>query len=366
MRTILLNPGPVNVSDRVRNALMGPDLCHRESECVELCDRIRRKLLEAFVPGAESDYTAILLTGSGTAAVEASIMSCLPAGKRLVHVNNGVYGERISSIVGTQRLGIAEIKCDWVTPPDPETILKSLKQQPAVHAVAMVHHETTLGLINPVHEIAEHVDSRGCVFILDSVSGLGGEALDIAGQHMYMVAGTAGKCIQGFPGVSFVLVRKGFMENVVKYPRRSWYLSLANYYEAQERGSMPFTPAVQVYAAFDEALSELLEEGVHNRMKRYRRLATLIRERMESLGVRAVLPASLQSNSLTAFYMPEGLPYTILHDRLKDRGYVIYAGQGRFESKIFRVAHMGALQEHHIEGFLGAFEEVVRHETGGV
>ncbi len=360
---ILLNPGPVNVSDRVRHALMGPDLCHRESECTELFARIRHKLLAAFVPGAESDYVAILLTGSGTAAVEAAIMSCLPAGKRLVHVNNGVYGERIASIVRTQRLGIAEIKYDWVTPPDPDTILKSLKQQPAVHAVVMVHHETTLGLINPVHEIAEHVDSRGCVFVVDSISGLGGEALDIAGRHMYMVAGTSGKCIQGFPGVSFVLVRKGFMENAMKYPRRSWYLSLANYYEAQEQGRIPFTPAVQLYAAFDEALSELLEEGVPQRMMRYGRLSAMIRERMQTLGVRAVLPAEHQSNALTALYLPEGLTYAVLHDRLKERGYVIYAGQGHFESKIFRVATMGALQDTHIEGFLGAFEEVVKQET---
>ena len=368
---ILLNPGPVNVSDRVRNALMGPDICHRESECAELIGTIRRKLLEAFVPGAESEYTAILLTGSGTAAVEASIMSCLPPGKRLVHVNNGVYGERISSIIATQRLGIAEIKCKWDTPPDPEMILKSLKQQPSAYGVVMVHHETTLGLLNPVHEIAEHVDSRGGVFIVDSVSGLGGEPLDIAGRHMYMVAGTAGKCIQGFPGVSFVLVRKGFMENVVKYPKRSWYLNLGNYYTAQENGTIPFTPAVQLYAAFDEALSELLEEGVANRIERYGRMAALIRERLEALGVRAVLPPEQQSNSLTAFYLPEGLilrhgsgrAYAVLHDRLKERGYVIYAGQGHLESEIFRVANMGALQDTHVAGFLGAFEEVLKHEN---
>ena len=368
---ILLNPGPVNVSDRVRNALMGPDICHRESECAELIGNIRRKLLQAFVPGAESDYTAILLTASGTAAVEASIMSCLPPGKRLIHVNNGVYGTRISSIIATQRLGIAEIKYKWDTPPDPDMILKSLKQEPAAHGVVMVHHETTLGLLNPVHEIADHVDSRGGVFVVDSVSGLGGEPLDIAGRHMYMVSGTAGKCIQGFPGVSFVLVRKGFMENVVKYPKRNWYLNLGNYYTAQENGTIPFTPAVQVYAAFDEALSELLEEGVANRIQRYGRMAALIRERMATLGVRAVLPPEHQSNSLTAFYLPEGLilrhgserAYSVLHDRLKERGYVIYAGQGHFESQIFRVANMGALQDTHVEGFLGAFEEVLKHEN---
>ena len=366
---ILLNPGPVNVSDRVRNALLGPDICHRESECAELIGDIRRKLLEAFVPGAESEYTAILLTGSGTAAVEASIMSSLPPGKRLIHVNNGVYGERISSIIATQRLGIVEIKYKWDAVPDPEAILRALKQQPSAHGVVMVHHETTLGLLNPVNEVADLVDSRGGVFIVDAVSGLGGETLDIAGRHMYMVAGTAGKCIQGFPGVSFVLVRKGFMENVLKYPKRTWYLNLANYYTAQENGTVPFTPAVQVYAAFNEALSELLEEGVANRIQRYGRMAALIRERMAALGVRAVLPPELQSNSLTAFHLPEGLilrhgsgrAYDVLHDRLKERGFVIYAGQGHLESQIFRVANMGALQDTDVEGFLCAFEEVLTH-----
>ncbi len=360
---ILLNPGPVNVSDRVRNALMGPDICHRESECADLIGTIRRRLLEAFVPGAESEYTAILLTGSGTAAVEASIMSCLPPGKRLIHVNNGVYGERISSIIATQRLGITEIKYKWDTVPDPEAILRALKQQPSAHGVVMVHHETTLGLLNPADEVADLVDSRGGVFIVDAVSGLGGESLDIAGRHMYMVAGTAGKCIQGFPGVSFVLVRKGFMENVLKYPKRTWYLNLANYYTAQESGTVPFTPAVQVYAAFNEALSELLEEGVANRIQRYGRMAARIRERMATLGVRAVLAPEHQSNSLTAFYLPEGISYAVLHDRLKERGYVIYAGQGHLESEIFRVANMGALQDAHVDGFLGAFAEVLRHEN---
>ncbi|MGH7253889.1 MAG: 2-aminoethylphosphonate aminotransferase, partial [Nitrospiraceae bacterium] len=104
---ILLNPGPVNVSERVRKALQRPDICHRESEFAELLQGIRQKLLKAFVPGAESDYTAVVLTGSGTAAVEAAVLSSLPTGKRILVINNGVYGERISSMVGVHRLGVA-------------------------------------------------------------------------------------------------------------------------------------------------------------------------------------------------------------------------------------------------------------------
>ena len=356
---ILLNPGPVNVSERVRNALTMQDICHRESECSELMANIQDKLLRAFVPGAESEYVAILLTGSGTAAVEATILSTLPAGKRFIVINNGVYGQRISLMVASQRLGVSEIKAEWDTRPDPEKVRMILKQHKEAYAVAMVHHETTLGLINPVEEIAEVVDSMNRVFVVDSVSGLGGEPIGIAKSHMYLVAGTAGKCIQGFPGVSFVLARKGFMESMLKFPRRSCYLNLANYYQAHQEKSVPFTPAVQIYSAFHEALTELLEEGVNTRIRRYARAAKLIRERLGSLGVQAVLPADLQSNSLTAFHLPEGVSYQYLHDQLKARGFVIYAGQAHLESKIFRVANMGNLEEKDFQEFLAAFEEVL-------
>lgn len=356
---ILLNPGPVNVSERVRQALLEPDICHRESEFSELIADIRLKLLQAFVPGAESEYTAIVLTGSGTAAVEAAMMSSIPQAKRALVLSNGIYGERMAAIVATQRLGVPPLKFDWGTPLDPGKVDLALKQHPEVHVVTAVHHETTLGCINPIEEIAEIVDRHNRVFLVDSVSGLGGEALDIAGPSMYLVAGAAQKCIQGFPGAAFVLVRQGFMERMLKYPKRGIYLNLATYYEEQERGSIPFTPAVQVYYAFREALNELLEEGVSNRIQRYRRHAESIRRRMEALGVKPVLPEAYRSNSLTAFELPSHISYAALHDRLKARGYVIYAGQGHLESKIFRVANIGALEDRHIHGFLDAFQEVI-------
>jgi 2-aminoethylphosphonate-pyruvate transaminase len=354
---ILLNPGPVNVSDRVRQALLRPDICHREDEFSELLHRIQAKLLRAFVPGAESEYVAVVMTGSGTAAVEAALMSSLPHGRRILILNNGVYGERMSQIIGLHRLGVSELKYEWTVRPDPEKLLLALRQHQEVHVVGMVHHETTTGLLNPVHEIAEVVDSQNRVFVLDAVSALAGETLDIAKSHMYMVVGTAGKCIQGFPGVSFVLVRKGFVEKMRSYPKRSWYLHLTHYIDDQGRGTIPFTPAVQVYYAFDEALNELLEEGVSNRVQRYRKMATLIRERMAAIGVKALLPADRQSNTITAYHLPEGVAYQTLHDRLKRQGYVIYAGQGNLENKIFRVANMGALTEAQFGGFLDAFEQ---------
>jgi 2-aminoethylphosphonate-pyruvate transaminase len=356
---VLLNPGPVNVSDRVRRALARPDICHRESEFADLLHRIQQKLLQAFVPGAESEYTAVVLSGSGTAAVEAAVMSCLPHGKRLMVINNGVYGERISNMIGLHRLGASELKLDWSARLDPERLRLALRQHPEVHAVAMVHHETTTGLINNVKELADVADSQNRVFVLDSVSGLAGEPLDIAGSHIYMVAGTAGKCIQGFPGASFVLVRKGFLERMRRYPKRSWYLHLTHYVDDQGNGTVPFTPAVQVYYAFEEALDELLEEGVANRIHRYKKVSTMIREKLRALGIKPMLAPEFQSNTITCFHMPAGLSYQTLHDRLKEQGYVIYAGQGPLEGKTFRIANMGVLTVDNVQGFLRAFEQTL-------
>ena len=127
---ILLNPGPVNVSERVRQALLRPDICHRESEFTELLLRIQDKLLKAFVPGAEADYAAVLITGSGTAAVESALMSAIPHGKRVLVLNNGVYGERLSQMVGLHRLGVSELKYDWTARPDPERLRLALRQHP--------------------------------------------------------------------------------------------------------------------------------------------------------------------------------------------------------------------------------------------
>lgn len=355
---MLLNPGPVNVTERVRQALLRPDICHRESEFTELLHRIQEKLLKAFVPGAENEYAAVVMTGSGTSAVESAMMSSLPHGKRMLIINNGVYGERLSQMVGLNRLGVSELKYEWTVRPDPERLRLALRQHPEVHAVAMVHHETTTGLINPVKDIADVVDSQNRAFIVDAVSSLAGETIDVAGSHMYMVAGTAGKCIQGFPGVSFVLVRKGFLERMRAYPKRSWYLHLTHYVDDQGRGTVPFTPAVQVYYAFDEALNELLEEGVSKRIQRYKKIATLIRERMVKLGIKPVLTPDRMSNTITAYYLPDGLTYQSLHDRLKEQGYVIYAGQGNLENKIFRVANMGALTEEQFTSFLDAVERI--------
>ena len=354
---ILLNPGPVNVSERVRQALLKPDICHRESEFADLIEGIRDKLVRAFAPSGE--YLPILLTGSGTAAVEAAITSCLPPGRRILVIKNGVYSQRISSIAAAHKMQNMDIPCEWDQRFDTETVPVALRQNKAIEVVAVVHHETATGLINPVKEIGAIVKKAGRTLLVDGVSSLAGEELDFVSSNVGLIAGSSGKCIQGFPGVGFILVRRDIMEQMVTYEQRSVYFHLPTYYKHLEEGSIPFTPAVQLYYAFDEALNELLDEGVTTRIVRYRKMARLIRNRMRAIRMKFFLREPLWSSTLTAFNLPDGVYYDHLHDLLRERGYVIYAGQAQLADKLFRVANMGALTEANITGFLDAFEEVL-------
>ena len=354
---ILLNPGPVNVSERVRQALLKPDVCHRESEFTDLIEGIQDKLVRAFAPAGE--YLPILLTGSGTAAVEAAVTSCLPPGRRVLVIKNGVYAQRIASIAAAHKMQNMDISGEWDQRFDTETVPVALRQNKAIEVVAVVHHETSTGLLNPVKEIGAIVKKAGRTLLVDGVSSLAGEELDFVSSNVGLIAGSSGKCIQGFPGVGFVLVRRDIMEQMVTYEQRSVYFHLPTYYKHLEEGSIPFTPAVQLYYAFDEALNELLDESVANRIARYRKMARLIRNRMRTIRMKFFLREPLWSNTLTAFNLPDGVYYDHLHDLLRERGYVIYAGQAQLSDKLFRVANMGALTEANITGFLDAFEEVL-------
>ena len=360
-RTVLLNPGPVNVTERVRQALLKPDLCHREKEFTDLMQSIRSKLVRAF--GIENDYDAVLTTGSGTAALEMAVCSCLSEGKTLLVIRNGVYGERISTMAEAYGFNIQCIDTPWGEPPDLDDIDQALKQNPKIEVVALVHHETTTGLINPAHKIGELVSKHKKRFLLDSISGLAGDTLDFDRACVDFCVGTANKCLQGFPGVSFVLVRKSELARLEKVPERSHYFNLYKNHQAQEKGDTLFTPAVQIHYALDAALDELLEETVAGRINRYRQAAAMLRKGFQEIGLECIIPEGHQSNTLTALKLPKGVTYQNLHDCLKKKGFVIYAGQKKLSESIFRIANMGDITTEEFQRLLDTLRNYLSTST---
>jgi len=355
-RTVLLNPGPVNVTDRVRQALMLPDLCHREKEFSDLMSAIRTKLLRAFA--LEEDYTSVLVSGSGTAALEMAVSSSLSPGRSMLVIENGVYGERIGKICDVYQFKRHTLKLGWGEPPRLEDIENKLKQNPDIEVVALVHHETTTGLLNPLKEVGELARRYEKVFLVDCISSLAGDEVDF--KSIDIAAGTANKCIQGFPGVSFVLFREKELERLRKIPERTLYFNLTGYHKAQEAGGMLFTPAIPAHYALDVALDELIEETVTGRVERYAEAAQFLRTGFELIGLEFLIPEGWRSNCLTGLRLPKGVNYEKLHDELKANGFVIYAGQGNLSDNIFRVANMGDITQEEFECFLHVLKATLK------
>jgi 2-aminoethylphosphonate-pyruvate transaminase len=353
---LLLNPGPINVSRGVAEAQLRGDLCHREPEFFLVQRAIRELLLEAFAPAG--GWTSVLLTGSGTAALESALSSCLGPDEELLILRNGVYGERIESIARAHGIPHHVVDRGWFEPHDPQGLARALEACPRVGAVASVVHETTTGLLNPVEALGEVCRERGKLFLVDAISAIGGERLDLA-WGVDVVVGTANKCIRGLPGMSFVLLRDEVRERIEDYAPRTLYLHLPTYHRKQEADGTPFTPAVQVAYAFEAALRELVAEGVAARVAHMRAVSDLLREGCARLGLKLLLDPSHLSLTITTYELPAGWTYPALHDALKERGFVIYAGQGELAQRAFRISNMGVLSSADYERFLAVLGEVL-------
>ena len=351
---ILLNPGPVNIKEKVRRALLAPDMCHREPEFGRFMAGCAKKLLRAF--GIAAAYEAVFFTGSGTAALEAAVVSSVPQGKKILVANNGIYAERIAEIARRHGIGLINLISDAKKAPDIGTVEAKIRENKDIAVVAMVHHETSTGLLNPVYGIGRLCRKYKKLYLLDSISALGGEELDFRKAGIGLCVGTANKCIESIPGISFVLVKKSAMPELKKIRPRSLYFDILSNLEGQKKGEPLFTPAVQAFYALDAALGELLEEGVKNRVRRYKDLARLLREGFEDAGLEYLIKPEYHSNTITALRLPEGVSYGRLHDALKARGFIIYAGQSGLRKVIFRIANMGQISASDARRLLAALK----------
>ena len=351
---ILLNPGPVNLTARVRDALLGPDLCHREPEFTALQNEIRSRLLDVYGLSA-NDFAPVLMTGSGTAAMEAMLSSLVPRGRSVITVENGVYGERLTAIARVYGIPCIPVSHGWGEVIDVSRVRDAISN--AVSHVAVVHHETTTGRLNSLEPLAALCAKRGLALLVDAVSSFGAEQLDLQQSAVAGCAATANKCLHGVPGTSFVLARPTAID---AGHARSLYLDLKRYASIQAQGGTPFTQSVQTFYALREALAEFAEQGGwQTRHAHYQALAKTVREGLTELGIKPVLSAEESSVVLASYELPANRTYAELHDGLKQQGFVIYAGQGELAKRIFRISTMGAISEADMQRFLAAFASVV-------
>jgi 2-aminoethylphosphonate-pyruvate transaminase len=351
----LLNPGPVSLTKRVRDALSRTDLCHREPECTQLTKSVADKLLHLY-PGIADAWSAVIISGSGTAAVEAMAGSLVPRSGRALVVANGVYGERIAAMLEAQGKLFDVFATDWETAISLAALETRLKAS-AYTAALVVHHETTSARLNDLRAISAVCRQFKVPVLVDAVSSFGAEAIDLQGWDIDACAATANKCLHGAPGIAFVIAKTARLSG--DSAATSVYLDLLRLYREQQKGSTAFTPAVHVLVALEEALLELEQSGgIAARREHYLALSQLLRQGFKRLGFRPLLTDESYASFFTSFLLPDGLTYAELHDRLKQNGFVVYAGQGKFLHDVVRISTMGDLAAADIQRLIAVTEQI--------
>lgn len=356
-RKILLNPGPATTTQRVKNAQIVSDICPREHEFGALVSAAREKLVR--VPAGGGDYTAVLLGGSGTAAMESCLSSLIPPDGRVLIAANGAYGERAIKIAQAYGIAHVPLRSSWQQAIDVEAVAAALSVEPRPTHLFFVHHETTTGLLNPFEALAKLCRERGVTTIVDAVSSYAGMAIDLQRAPVDFLFSSSNKCVQGFAGLGFVLGRRAALAASERYPRRGVYLNLFDNWKQQEAdGQFLFTPPVQVVYALDAALDELFEETPARRYARYAACYETMLAGMEALGFELLLPRELHSKLLTTFHEPStpGYGFDAMHDYLFARDITIYPGKLGAQST-FRIANIGDLVPADMERFLSVMRE---------
>lgn len=357
----LFTPGPLTTSRTVKEAML-VDVGSRDDEFIAIVRGIRRQLLELGGVTQSQGYEAILVQGSGTFGVEAVLSSAIPAPGRLLILINGAYGERMLTIA--RRHGIACEAMRWAEHEaiDPAAVRERLDQDPAVTHVAVVHCETTTGLVNPVEAIGRWVSAARRAYIVDAMSSFGGIPLSIEAARIDFLISSANKCIEGVPGFTFVLGRREAIE-ACQGQARTLSLDLFEQWRGLEtNGQFRFTPPTHALLAFAQALRELeAEGGVAGRARRYRANHAVLMAGMRGLGFEPYLRPEHQAWIIATFLYPKDPAFRFeeFYRRLAGLGMVIYPGR-LAQVPCFRIGNIGRLTTSDIEDLVQAVGDVLK------
>ncbi len=358
--TLLFTPGPLTTSRTVKQAML-IDVGSRDTAFIATVARIRERLLSIAGVSQAAGYEAVLMQGSGTFGIESVITSAVPRGGKLLVLANGAYGERIARIAE-----VAGIACTVIRSPEDEPVTTeeaeaALAADPTISHVAVVHCETTTGLLNPVDEIGAIVRSGGRAYVVDAMSGFGGVPIDVAGSGIDFLISSANKCIEGVPGFSFVIAKRNVLI-ASKRNARSLSLDLhAQWRGLESDGQFRFTPPTHAILAFEQALSELdAEGGVSGRAARYAANHRALLKGMQLMGFRPYLTPERQSYIITSFHYPGHSNFTFpdFYDRLARMGLVIYPGKVT-RAECFRIGTIGRIFEPDVRQLLSAIRMVL-------
>jgi len=355
-REVLLNPGPATTTDSVKYAQICADICPREKEFGDVMKWVSEEL--ALFAGKQNQVKTIFFGGSGTAADEAMISSCVPESGKLLIIDNGAYGSRMAKMADVYRLNYEVFTSSGFLPLDTQKVKEKLLEGKFTHLV-MVYHETTTGLLNPVPELGNFCREHNITTIMDAVSAYAAIPIDMDRDGIDFMASTSNKNIQGMAGIALVFCRKEALEKIQSYPMRNYYLNIWDQYQFfLKSGQTRFTPPVQAFYSLRQAIIEAKIETIEGRYLRYTACWNELVKSIKRLDLKMLVPENVQSKLITAVLEPKGTNYNFnaFHDLAKENGFTIYPGK-LTDADTFRIANIGDIKTEEMIRFTKILEQ---------
>lgn len=355
---LIMLPGPTNVSERVMRAMLQPIINHRGDSFHELYKGLLEKTRHLF----QTEGNVVILSSSGTGGVEAAVFNLIRSGDVAVVPVFGEFSSRLAETVELAGGRAVTVKSEFGKVPSLEQLEEAMNKEGKFKALFLVHNETSTGVAAPyAQEASRLAREHGAFAVLDAISSLGGYAIPVDEWGVDLCITGSQKCLAAPPGLALLSLSGRVADFLKTSPPKTRYFDIPRYLEFGSRGETPFTPALPLYYALDEALKELLEEGLTKRVERHEEMSKAIYEGVEKLGLKAVASPDIRSRTVIATYYPPGVDDSQFRKGMaQDRGVVVAGGFGPFKGKVFRIGCMGQINKEYVERTLRAADETLR------
>lgn len=357
--TLLMIPGPTRVAPRVLKAMSENIVNHRSAAFGEIITETTEMMSEVF----QTENQSYILTGSGTAAMEAALSSIVEKGDKILNIVGGKFGERFMEITEVHGGNPTELEVGWGYGVDPKNVKYILEEEEDIKAVTIVHNETSTGVTNPIDDVGKVVKDYDALYVVDTVSSLGGDDVFVDGYNIDICVTGSQKCLAAPPGMAAITLSDAAWKVVENTPTSNYYLDMKTYRKSGSKTppETPYTPSVSLTYAMREALNAVMEEGLENRVKRHELAALATRNGVKALGLELFAQPDVSSNTVTAIRMPEGVTDPQLRGTMRDKYRIELAGgQSHLKGNIFRIGHMGNITEREIIATIAALEMTLK------
>ena len=347
----LFTPGPTPIPSEALLAMAEPIDYHRSEDTVALIKDVLAKLKHVF----QTENDVLFLTSSGTGGMEGAVANLLSRGDKVIVIRSGKFGERWGDICTAFGVEIIPVDVPWGSAVEPQTVETLLTENPDIKAVFATLCETSTGVLHDIEALARLTQVRPTLLVVDAVSGLGADDLQMDNWGVDVVVSCAQKGLMTPPGLAVVALNQRAWDAVERSDLPKYYFDFRKAYESGLEGSVPYTPAVTLLTALQCALNRICEEGIRNTIARHSRLATATRSAVKALGLS--LFAASPANTVTSIRLPAEVDGKAFINLMLDTYGITYAGgQSQLSGKIVRIAHLGWVNENDVIVAIAAFE----------